>query len=188
MKKAFTLAEMLIVIAIIGVVAALVMPSLVADYQNRVLMTQLKKAYAEISQAGLLAIAQDDAGTFSSTKAYKNGTFLSTYFKKSKSCGRDYEGCISDSYTDPDGDSFDASKEFGGKSETKNSFACIKAKAGYALCLSGKHGFLDVNAQRGPNQVGKDAFTVGIGEDGTIDDKYSHSLKDIVKNDWDMSN
>ncbi len=45
MKKAFTLAEVLITLGVIGVVAAMTMPSLVANYQKKVWVNQLKKLY-----------------------------------------------------------------------------------------------------------------------------------------------
>jgi len=53
MKKlsAFTLAEVLIILAIIGVVAALTIPSLMRKYQNYVLQTQFKEAHSLISNA-----------------------------------------------------------------------------------------------------------------------------------------
>ena len=43
-KSAFTLAEVLITLGIIGVVAALTIPSIVADYRNKQTATQLKYA------------------------------------------------------------------------------------------------------------------------------------------------
>ena len=44
MKKfGFTLAEVLITLGIIGVVSALTMPNLIANYQKKVWVTQLKK-------------------------------------------------------------------------------------------------------------------------------------------------
>ena len=46
MKKGFTLAEVLITLGIIGVVAALVMPALIANYQKELLKNQFKKAYS----------------------------------------------------------------------------------------------------------------------------------------------
>lgn len=42
-KAAFTLAEVLITLGIIGVVAALTMPTLISNHQKKVLVTQLKK-------------------------------------------------------------------------------------------------------------------------------------------------
>ena len=47
-KKAFTLAEILITLGIIGVVAAMTLPVLIQKYKAKVILTQLKKSYAEI--------------------------------------------------------------------------------------------------------------------------------------------
>ena len=55
LKRAFTLAEVLITLGIIGVVAALTIPTLINNYQKKVLKTQFMKKYAEISQSVLLA-------------------------------------------------------------------------------------------------------------------------------------
>ena len=51
MKKAFTLVEVLITLGIIAVVAALTLPNLIADYQKRVTIKQLKAAYNLFSNA-----------------------------------------------------------------------------------------------------------------------------------------
>src|SRR5574344_697202 len=50
-KNAFTLAEVLITLGIIGVVAALTLPSLIENYKERQYIIQLKKAYSTIAQA-----------------------------------------------------------------------------------------------------------------------------------------
>ncbi|MBP3924624.1 type II secretion system protein, partial [bacterium] len=50
-KTAFTLAEVLITLGIIGIVAALTMPNLIANYQKKQTVTQLKKAYSQLAQA-----------------------------------------------------------------------------------------------------------------------------------------
>lgn len=59
-KKGFTLAEVLITLGIIGVVAAMTMPSLVANYEKKRTATAVKKAYSELSQA--LKLAEVDYG------------------------------------------------------------------------------------------------------------------------------
>ena len=51
MKKAFTLAEVLIVIGVIGVVAAMTIPSLINFYKVKELEVRFKKADAILSQA-----------------------------------------------------------------------------------------------------------------------------------------
>ena len=49
-RAAFTLAEVLITLGVIGVVAALTMPSLIANYQKKVWVNQLKKTYATLNE------------------------------------------------------------------------------------------------------------------------------------------
>ena len=49
-NAAFTLAEVLITLGIIGVVAALTMPSLIANHKYKVLQIQFKKAYSELNE------------------------------------------------------------------------------------------------------------------------------------------
>ncbi len=44
-KYGFTLAEVLITLGIIGVVAAMTLPNLIANYRSKVAVTQLKKMY-----------------------------------------------------------------------------------------------------------------------------------------------
>ena len=48
MKKAFTLAEVLITLGIIGVVAAMTMPALIGKYEKHVIEVQLKKTYSDL--------------------------------------------------------------------------------------------------------------------------------------------
>ena len=50
-KAAFTLAEVLITLGIIGVVAALTLPNLIANYQKKQAVTQLKATYSVLAQA-----------------------------------------------------------------------------------------------------------------------------------------
>jgi len=57
-NSGFTLAEVLITLAIIGVVAAITIPSIVANHQKRTLETQFTKAYRSIQQVVNLATAE----------------------------------------------------------------------------------------------------------------------------------
>ena len=66
--RAFTLAEVLITLGIIGVVAAMTIPSLINSYQHKVLETQFKKAYAILYQ--LVLQVQNDAGMPLNVKDY----------------------------------------------------------------------------------------------------------------------
>ena len=50
-RFAFTLAEVLITLGVIGVVASLTMPTLIQNHQKKVLQTQFKKAYSTVQNA-----------------------------------------------------------------------------------------------------------------------------------------
>ena len=94
--KAFTLAEVLITLAIVGIVAALTIPTLITDYQKRVTAVKVRKSYAELSQALRLAQAEyGDINTwkkdFSSDNAENSRAFaenyITPYMKIAKYCG-----------------------------------------------------------------------------------------------------
>lgn len=57
--KGFTLAEVLITLGIIGIVAALTIPNLIARNEERVRESQLKKAYSVLAQVHQMMIVQD---------------------------------------------------------------------------------------------------------------------------------
>lgn len=63
LKKGFTLAEVLITLGIIGVVAAITIPGLMTAYKKRVIETRLLKFYTTINQAIKLAEADYDDRT-----------------------------------------------------------------------------------------------------------------------------
>lgn len=55
----FTLAEVLITLGIIGIVAAMTMPVLIQNHRNKVVETRLEKFYSAINQAVLLSEADN---------------------------------------------------------------------------------------------------------------------------------
>ena len=68
---AFTLAEVLITLGIIGIVAAMTMPVLIAGYQKNVLKNQFKKTYSMLSQA--IVKTQADLGYVPDCYYYETG-------------------------------------------------------------------------------------------------------------------
>lgn len=58
-KFGFTLAEVLITLGVIGVVAALTLPSVVANYQKQKTVSFVKKFYNEINNAIKLSVAEN---------------------------------------------------------------------------------------------------------------------------------
>ncbi len=61
---AFTLAEVLITLGIIGIVAAMTLPTIIQKQQEKVLINQLKVANSTISNMQLLAAKDYDSMQF----------------------------------------------------------------------------------------------------------------------------
>ena len=71
--KAFTLAEVLIVLTIIGVIAALTMPILIGKIGDIVLENQRKKAVSVLSNGVKMLIAQSGSANLQDTDLKKCG-------------------------------------------------------------------------------------------------------------------
>lgn len=71
-RKAFTLSEVLIVLGIVGIIAAVTLPILITNYQKTVTATRVKTFYSKINQAMQLSIADGNnpTGSIISYKIY----------------------------------------------------------------------------------------------------------------------
>ncbi len=83
-RSAFTLAEVLITLGIIGVVAAITIPGLMATYQKKQTVARLKKAYSIVQQA--VRLSQDENGEVDSWDTKLNGSqffhkYIANYVK-----------------------------------------------------------------------------------------------------------
>lgn len=86
-KLAFTLAEVLITLGIIGIVAAITIPQLINNYKAKRLRTQFLKSYSTIQQAFKEMEADDvstDPTTYNTLEYYK--TFMN-YLQAPMDCG-----------------------------------------------------------------------------------------------------
>ena len=79
-KIAFTLAETLITLGIIGIVAAMTIPTLISNYQKKQTVTKLQKAISILNQAYKLSF--DDVGEPSAQEAFNMGSeqYFQTYW------------------------------------------------------------------------------------------------------------
>lgn len=66
-NQGFTLAEVLITLGIIGVVAALTLPILIGNYKKTAYVTGLQKAYSVLNNMTKNAMAKDEVSTFIDT-------------------------------------------------------------------------------------------------------------------------
>ena len=147
---AFTLAEVLITLGIIGVVAAMTMPSLIQNYKRQQATARIKKFVSVINQA--LISAENDLGARedwvigemdNSDSAYN---FLNTYIK-------------------PYIKSADVEKRtlFGRNMATlrfvDGSQMSVKVGACYDI-------YYDINGEKGPNEKGRDIFVFILCKNG----------------------
>ena len=79
-NRAFTLAEVLITLGIIGVVAAMTIPSLMTTFQKRETVSKLKSTYSIISQA--IKLSENDNGELETWDyTLNNEQWVDTYLK-----------------------------------------------------------------------------------------------------------
>ena len=88
-KNAFTLAEVLITLGIIGIVAAMTLPILTTEYQKKVTATKVKKAYVELNK--VIEMAAAEHGNPSGWQYYEEGnleqwvrTYIAPYVNNGK--------------------------------------------------------------------------------------------------------
>lgn len=166
MKKAFTLAEVLITIGIIGVVATLTIPSLVANYRKKVYIASLQRSYNEVSNALAMAMAQEDAENISETSLTDNPSeFVRKYLKiknESPSFASHYKGLGGAGSYNPSDIS----------SAVRNG-ACATMNTGASICITNFKGdsgeiLVDTNGAGGPNMTGRDLFAFKYYNNGEV--------------------
>lgn len=171
--RGFSLAETLITLGIIGIVAALTIPNLITEHSKRRTVTQLKKAYAEISQALKLAEAEygtPDGWISNNSDTFEEGSldFINTYLepniKMAQKCTTDNSKCWGDKYKTLAGDLDTNANSHAANylSFVSLSGYSVKLWAGGAATTSAYNRhyqfFIDVNGKKSPNIIGKDTF------------------------------
>lgn len=195
MKKAFTLAEVLLVIGIIGVVATLTVPQIKDTTMDREAISGLQKTFANLQNAMKLAkdkygedIAawtkndnfteeQDPTGNLSiAAQGQRIGSRLAEYLQVDATCGLNAnEACFSSS---PVSTASGNSIKIQGEEGTESNYSLDQDTSLYKILLKDKVaiGFKGTNTilidsdgpKNGFNTVGKDIYEVTINEDGDI--------------------
>lgn len=190
-KSAFTLAEVLVTLAIIGIVAALTIPGLMKNYQDSLYKTQLKAAYSILSRA-TKSVMSDNNDTMLNlcgpTGANAAGVCLSAtshnyvtglyrqYLSSIKSCSTWDAETGQCWYTDPV-KNYSPNCSWG---ENTMGYARIVLNNGMLLSITYSDGscsssgigcggvVVDVNGKKAPNRYGYDVFTFTITSNGII--------------------
>ena len=182
---AFTLAEVLITLGIIGVVAAMTMPALVAKYRSLVAVTQLKKMYSVISQAMVMSVPDgdynnipiSDGGTPGATNFFND--YMKPQFKIIKTCYGKDDSCLG-TIKDKSGKSMNlaatdriniiTSDGYAINVDTWNSQDYTTIRSRYGVNVNGTSPilvlYIDINGKKNPNIIGKDIFVFVLAEKG----------------------
>ena len=205
---AFTLAEVLITLGIIGVVAAMTMPALIHSYQKQVTVNKLKKAYSVVNQAIALSVA--DNGDFSEwDKASDIGDdeFFNKYWlpyfqgitvcSRSNRCGYGSAATEATTFTKLNGTSGGSdgpTKEPLYITATFNGRSTIMLPDGSVVIYFNTFGdvgkeilksyiLIDVNGGNPPNVYGKDVFWFNRTENGAIQPRCKGLAADKINSD-----
>ena len=187
-KVAFTLAEVLITLGIIGVVSALTMPSLIQSYKEKVTVTKLEKAYSFLNQAYKRISDEygepqdwpgvEYAGNASASAASAHRDLYAQYVSCKKFKGQIY-GTVDTtkkikalngelytyiyyfpSFTNNDGTVFQFSS-------LRNCGGYVLSTGKLTACSMGGDILVDINGyEKGPNQLGKDIFAFVTAQTG----------------------
>lgn len=185
MAKGFTLAEVLVTLGIIGVVAAMTIPTLIQEHQKRALATATKKFYSTMSQAVRTYMAEegvddlrntplaidnyDDIASPEAISSIRN--FVTKYLKVVKECDYEANDCFAEEYKNFDGSkpdyNFTTQALWDGRRDYVLADGSI-IRIGYSLAPIEL--FVDINGKKGPNRVGYDLWSMTLFYDGTIDE------------------
>lgn len=170
----FTLAEVLITLGIIGVVAALTIPTLVKSYQQQVVISAVQKFYSTMAQAIKASeIDNGQIGTWDFPVVDGNGapgsatvTFLNTYIlpylKISKKCDLDTSTSCWNAVLKPNGTSSTL------MTNTDANIAKYTLQDGSEVAFKGFNNnvsiatLVDINGAKAPNTLGNDVFAFVI--------------------------
>ena len=190
---AFTLAEVLITLGIIGIVAAITIPGLITKIRDQHFRVAYKKTYSSLNQA-MKFIENEDItfDTQSGGTTDKNGVFynpiigemfkyIATYYYKSPTTcfeKNSYECWVCERG--------EAGYANGGAPDwlgcNKQSYAFIDANGiAYYLYSNQEYPILiDVNNSRKPNQLGRDRFVLHFANSLEPNNKYPDSVNAIL--------
>ena len=161
MKKAFTLAEVLIVLAVLGIIAVLTVPNLIKYHTRIQTQTKIAKFFSTIETTVRTAEAQEGIG-FASFDTSSAGVFYDNYFEPylniSKNCRK--TACPYPCYYQ---------KGYAAGNFSPN--YCLKDGVCFQMIGINSGGYgdvllqFDINGAKGPNRFGKDIFWLNIFKD-----------------------
>ena len=168
-KKGFTLAEVLITIGILGVIAAVTLPALNTNLSKSQLEVQTRKFYTQFSKALDLYKVDNETDSISDTD-FNTNEFVRKYFKVASQC-TESEQCYAKQYqTQEKKTSFTPATNWFNKNSTYilddgTVFTIQTPTDRYPGVV-----YFDVNGKKGPNKIGYDFWSASIFYDGSVDE------------------
>ncbi len=161
-KKAFTLAEVLITLAIIGIVAALTIPTLIQNYQERAWNTASQVFQRKLGEALRVMNVQGTLAGYTTTEAFVDE--LSKHIKITRICDNDdITTCFSDTVTWGD-EEVDMSKIKKAKNFGKDDWDTNTVAVQFA---NGVNGVIAYNPSCTQNQFSNNEITINVNGIGT---------------------
>ena len=181
--KSFTLAEVLITLVVIGIIAAITVPVIMANHKKTETASKLKKFYSTMSNAVKLSETENGIPSYewgiSCKDKEENHKDIEKYLLKYISYSK-YEKIQSgDDIYNGVGDWVEGDPEFGYKYYLNDGSMFFTGDCSYII-------YYDVNGDKGPNQSGRDIFNFYIisNDDGDYGIGIVNNIPHFNTKDW----
>ena len=188
----FTLAEVLVTLAVIGVVASLTVPTLMGTMEKAQIISSVKKYTSTLNQAVKMYSVENDCygdlaacGAFAGTSQHEQAwNAIKPYFKLAKDCGvATGEGCFAPgvTYKYLDGNDIHIKDNLAFSKGILADGASFMITDYINNCSFNRSHtnntplvnvcgdiLIDINGHKGPNQYGKDVFAWNITKSGVV--------------------
>ena len=178
--KGFTLAEVLITLVIIGVIAAMTIPTLMNNTNKQEYVSRLKKTYSTMAQTTKMIIS-DEGNPKGSIGGWANSrdnifNLYKKYISNSGECNS-ASGCLKGTYRYKNDTVWNFNHndfrtlvlsdgaEISIKDNSLNQNCTTRGSGTDNFC---QHILIDVNGDKKPNTVGQDTFAFSLTENGLV--------------------
>ncbi|MBO6087633.1 type II secretion system protein [bacterium] len=197
MKRGYTLAEVLVTIGVIGIVASMTLPILIKKYQYKQWTEQLKKSYSTLDKGFRKMLADDEVFELADTEVFKSITKDDcAHFDNTQGQCKDFYNNMKKYFKIVDIKNIDYKYTYLNDDweYSYDGYAIFLADGtmifGYSFIRNlflGIHGnfYIDMNGLKKPNKAGRDIFYFIIGSDGVY--PMGSSMASRIKGEGDAS-